>query len=337
MTRISNKLAYPLDVTISDEDYVIGTDADNLGKITKNFSVGNLREYIVGGLSPEIGGTLRISQITYTGVLTTPESVVNALDPDYEVLAYHNVFVKVNGQQFLLKLQDRFIGAGQDPVLNSDFIEFPISVGPQGEQGEQGIQGIQGEIGINWRGNWVSGTIYDPTDAVFFNGSSFICTENNFGSQAEDPETDTARWDLLAQVGNDGADGTSVVASGISTSVSGIGSELDPYIVETVNLQKTIDSFPYTLLSADNKHTIFVNNGASNVVIDVTNSLTDNFACVFIQKGTGTVTINATGTAVINKPTGLEPQIKGRYYWVLLEKDGSSVNYYLGGSLAVTP
>ena len=39
MTRISNKTAYPLDVTISDEDYVIGTDGDNLGKISNKYDV----------------------------------------------------------------------------------------------------------------------------------------------------------------------------------------------------------------------------------------------------------------------------------------------------------
>lgn len=292
MTRISNKTAYPLDITISDQDYVIGTDADNLGKITRNFSVGNLRDYILSGLSPIEGGTLRISQITYEGVLETPEDVVNALDPDYEVLAYHNVFVSVNGQQFLLKLQDRFIGATQTPVTSDDFIEFPISVGPQGEQGEQGEQGIQGETGPQ-------------------------------GPQGE-----------TGSQGPAGADGSVFLTDGISTVVEGLGTEEDPYRVDLFNLQKTINTFPYTLLSGDDKYTIFVDNRASNVVINVPDALVDNFSAVFIQEGIGSVTVQATGTATLSYPsTTLQNIVKGQYYWAMIEKKLTTDTYYLLGSL----
>jgi hypothetical protein len=286
MTKISNKTAYPLDITITDQDYVIGTDADNLGKITRNFSVGNLRNYILSGLSPVEGGTLRISEIAYTGVLTTPEDVVNALDPDYEVLAYHLVFVKVNGQQFLLKLQDRFIGTTSDAVTNEDFIEFPISVGPQGEQGEQGIQGEPGETGAT-------------------------------GPQGEP-----------------GLNGVSVTASGITTSVTGTGSEEDPYIVEIENLQKVVNSFPYTLVNTDDKQTIFIENGASDVIINVPDGLVSNFCCSFFQKGSGNVTIQASGTATLRFPnTLLQNIIKGQYYAAMVEKEIATDEYYLAGGL----
>ena len=292
MTRISNKLAYPLDVTITDQDYVIGTDADNLGKTTRNFSVGNLRDYILSGLSPIEGGTLKISEIAYTGVLTTPEDVVNALDPDYEVLAYHLVFVKVNGQQFLLKLQDRFIGATQDAVTNEDFIEFPVSVGPQGPQGIQGPEGPQGEAGENG--------VQGP----------------------QGPQ------------GPAGADGSVFLTDGISTVVEGLGTEEDPYRVDLFNLQKTINTFPYTLLSGDDKYTIFVDNGASNVVINVPDALVDNFSTVFIQEGIGSVTVQAAGTATLLYPsTTLQNIVKGQYYWAMIEKKLTTDTYYLLGSL----
>ena len=124
MTKINNKTAYPLDVTISDNDFVIGSDADNIGKITKNYAVGDLRRFINAGLSPDTGGTLRISDITYNGLLTSPADVANALDPAYEVLQYHVVLLSVNGNKYLLKLQDRFIGVDQTAVLDSDFILF---------------------------------------------------------------------------------------------------------------------------------------------------------------------------------------------------------------------
>lgn len=122
MTKINNKIAYPLDVTISDEDYVIGTDGDNLGKITKNFNIGSLRRFINSGLSPEVGGTLRFTEITYNGLLVSPADVANALDPIFEVLQYHVVVFNINGNRFLLKSQAQFIGVDQTELLDSDFI-----------------------------------------------------------------------------------------------------------------------------------------------------------------------------------------------------------------------
>ena len=122
MTRISNKLAYPLDVTISDEDYVIGTDGDNLGKITRNYNIGDLRRYINSGLSPEVGGTLKVSEITYNGVLTSPSEVANALDPNYQVLQYHIVIFSVNGNKYILKEQDITLGLSGTAITDEDFI-----------------------------------------------------------------------------------------------------------------------------------------------------------------------------------------------------------------------
>lgn len=297
MTKINNKIAYPLDINITDSDFVIGTDADNLGKITRNFSMGNLRDFILAGLSPIEGGTLRISEITYTGVLTTPEDVVNALDPDFEVLAYHLVFINVNGQQFLLKLQDTFIGSTSTLVINDDFIEFPISVGPIGPTGATGPTGPQG--------------IQGPTGATGPQGIQGIQ-----GIQ-----------------GLKGDDGVSITESGTSTTVTGDGSVLDPYVVEVVNLQKTISSFPYTLTNADDKNTIFVNNGASNVEINVPDGLVDNFSVVLIQKGSGDVSVIQSGSATLFFPSALQNIIKGQYYWAMVEKEITSDNYYLLGSL----
>lgn len=100
-----------------------------------------------------------------------------------------------------------------------------------------------------------------------------------------------------------------------------------------VNLQKTINTFPYVLTDADDTYTIFVDNSATNVVINVPDTLVQGFACVFIQKGTGTVTITETGTAVIFQPSTLQKVIKGTYFWALLEKDQATNDFYLGGSL----
>ncbi len=120
---------------------------------------------------------------------------------------------------------------------------------------------------------------------------------------------------------------------GVTTDVIGNGTTT-PYSVEVLNLQKTIDTFPHTLTSADDKYTIFVNNNGSNVVINVPNGLVNNFSCVFIQEGTGEVTIQQSGSATLLYPsTTLQNKIKGQYYWAMVEKKLTTNNYYLLGSL----
>lgn len=124
---------------------------------------------------------------------------------------------------------------------------------------------------------------------------------------------------------------------GVTAQISGDGSVLYPLKAETLNPQKTIGTFPYELTSDDDQYTIFVNNAASNVVINIPDTLKDNFTCVFIQKGTGTVTLTGIDASVVNIPSGLTNVIKGQFHQAILEKDTDTVNYYIGGSLTATP
>ena len=131
-----------------------------------------------------------------------------------------------------------------------------------------------------------------------------------------------------------GEDGVSIVEAGQSILVTGDGSALTPYNVSLVNLQKTISDFPHTLSNIDDKHTIFIENGNTDVVINVPNGLLDNFSCVFIQEGNGSVTIQESGTASVIYPnTTLQNVIKGQYYWAMIEKKLTTNTYYLLGSL----
>ena len=121
--------------------------------------------------------------------------------------------------------------------------------------------------------------------------------------------------------------------NGVTTTVDGDG-VITPYSVEVENLQKTISTFPYTLTSADDKYTIFINNGVSDVIINVPNGLVANFSCVFIQEGSGVVIIQQSGTATLLYPsTTLQNKIRGQYYWAMVEKKTTTDTYYLLGSL----
>lgn len=70
--------------------------------------------------------------------------------------------------------------------------------------GPQGEQGIQGEPGLNWRGEWDSMLSYAVDDAVYYEGSAYICVMKN---PIDPPEVDTDSWALLASKGDKGDKG----------------------------------------------------------------------------------------------------------------------------------
>ena len=104
MTAIKNKIAYSDKNPISDNDFLVGTNGDTIKKETKSFPVHALRDYLMQGLSPETGGTLKVTEIVYEGVLTTPEEVANALNPSHIIQRYEVVILSVNGDKYQLKL-----------------------------------------------------------------------------------------------------------------------------------------------------------------------------------------------------------------------------------------
>jgi len=123
MTKIKNVIAYPKDTVISDMDFVIGSDGDSIAKTTKNFFFGSIRDYLLEGLAPEVGGTLKYTEITNnTGAFTNPADLANSLIPSFTVLQYNIVVFTVNGNRYLLKLQDIAIGSVETPITNDDFI-----------------------------------------------------------------------------------------------------------------------------------------------------------------------------------------------------------------------
>jgi len=75
--------------------------------------------------------------------------------------------------------------------------------GPQGPQGVKGDKGDKGDKGLNWRGTWSNSTAYSVDDAVYYNGSSYVCIQANTGQTP----TNTSYWELIAQKGDTGAQG----------------------------------------------------------------------------------------------------------------------------------
>jgi len=127
MTKIKNTVAYVIKTPLALTDYAIGTNSEDNGVgMAKGQSISmqmvDIRNVVIAGLSPEIGGTLKITELEYTGVLTSPADVANNLDPVYIVSPYEVLMFNVNGNKYLLKLQDVTIGDGEPDIANSDFI-----------------------------------------------------------------------------------------------------------------------------------------------------------------------------------------------------------------------
>lgn len=124
MTKIKNKLAYSLKKPIALTDYVIGTNDETSAKATRNFQMSDIRDLIISGLSPIDGGELKITEIEYNGGLTSPSAVANALNPTYAVAQYELVVFNINGNKFILKLQDVILGVLQDAVTDDNFVNL---------------------------------------------------------------------------------------------------------------------------------------------------------------------------------------------------------------------
>lgn len=122
MARISRTDLYIYDGVVSENDFIIGSDGDGIGSKTRSYRLKEVRDFLLAGLSPIEGGTMLYTEYEYNGGLTSPAAVLNALNPVMTILPYHLLVVNVNGDRYILKLQDLVVGFTQTPIADSDFI-----------------------------------------------------------------------------------------------------------------------------------------------------------------------------------------------------------------------
>lgn len=148
-----------------------------------------------------------------------------------------------------------WFAAGDPPVgdvpSESSLYWFPLALqgatgptGPQGPQGETGATGPQGatgdtgatgpkgdkgDVGLVWKGPWNVATNYIVSDAVSFQGQSWICIQANFG---EGPSNGSTFWQLLAQKGDTGDIGNISASSPITYASNTIGLDYDALVID---------------------------------------------------------------------------------------------------------
>jgi hypothetical protein len=93
---------------------------------------------------------------------------------------------------------------GWGSAVNANFTSLNTAIAALqagGSSGPAGAAGAPGAVGIIWAGPWGSGTPYVATDAVSFNGSSYLALAPSTGVQ---PDTHPSTWALLALAGATG-------------------------------------------------------------------------------------------------------------------------------------
>jgi len=146
--------------------------------------------------------------------------------------------------------ETRNFSIGSIIALIGDVNQGPI--GPQGNTGPTGPQGPVGPAGLEWQGEWVSGTSYVEDDAVGYDGASWFCILATSGTTA--PDVDTTHWALLASQGAVGPTGPAGPIGPQGPGGEGITKVLKTTITSAQVLQ--LFTTPITILNSNNPLTV---------------------------------------------------------------------------------
>ena len=202
----------------------------------------------------------------------------------------------------------RFIGISErvnlterkSALLNSDTQPFTIqdiadtvgvgAQGPQGVQGPAGPLGPVGPAGLNWQGQWVSGTSYVADDAVGYGGASYFCILATSGTTT--PNLATTNWALLASQGAQGIQGVQGPTGAQGASGSAAAQTFGSLEIENVS--------PYQILSYDLNS--ITTTGASDKVVLPSSAEIGKIVYVFAMSNANSFSVrgNQSGTAVIS-------------------------------------
>lgn len=102
------------------------------------------------------------------------------------------------------------------------------ATGNTGIQGTVGVQGPTGNRGLFWESTWSQHLNYSPSQAVFYEGNTYICIESNANTI---PFGNTTIWDLLAQKGDIGPQGVQGMTGTGTQGAQGASGAIVPNVV----------------------------------------------------------------------------------------------------------
>ena len=192
---------------------------------------------------------------------------------------------------------------------------------------------------------------YTSTDCIASPNANIILDLPSGASQTEtnaalttalvykEQQVEDLRNSLLAIDGSE----TKIVA-GNNITVIGTGTNLNPYIVNTENLQKIISYTTdfvdnnYTLSNLDNGYDIIIENfneeellTSLNIIVPL--GLESKFKVRLLKINTGIVNVN--GDATLNRPPTTSAEIGHKNDWVSVERLYDTDIYFLTGALGL--
>lgn len=137
MTRIKNKIPYKVKNILAGSDYFPMTNSEhNVDGMSYEQTVSAdfdaVKAFVLAGMTPEVGGNLKIRKQILPTLITDISTTVNQMTPLYEIAPYEMLFFEISGHLYLLKNTNISVGVGGETLYNSDFIDFPVSVGATG-------------------------------------------------------------------------------------------------------------------------------------------------------------------------------------------------------------
>lgn len=337
---------YPLDTNVTQDDYVIGTDAESSFKATKNFKVSDLAK-VINEVNSEIPSD---GSWVYRFNADTPLPYGDFYTPGFDFNGGEDATISNLTEMFISN--KTFSGAEADKLLqlagqpgvviflvnkndynNYFLIKDPNIITLSGVQGYTKItftdtfwsksfnKGDEYGIRFMFTSNFTpdlykesnNSSVDNPTtppeggvhigkkdkvqvlkDKIIFDDDYIFLTSDlftNLASSQKPTDPNTIRNFRVVAIGNDGR--IYPLEWGDTQSDWIENNKNNRYHIKNRFAQKEISS-TYTLTASDNGHTIFVNNGAGDVTININPNLTgfeDFRYCKIIQMGKGKVDV----------------------------------------------
>lgn len=309
MTRIKNKTQYPLDVSISNDDYLLGTDAEG-SFATKSFSVEALSAHIVSYIAslPEVG----YESITDTGAKAAGNLItiigdyndsangtkITINDNAETVVISAGVYTRTSSEIQIGGTAGFYLTLNSDALSATRILTAPDAAGVIGLSVNGAVANASGDITVPASSATVSGIVELATIAEVDTGTDILRAITPAGLAGSALQTKVNGIEALADV----TDTTNVDAAGATmnadTSLVGYGYFLDEDNMVSNSATKTVSQQSVKKFVEDST---LLGQKYATVTKSANYTVTANDYSVICTTNNFSVTLLAAATAGIGK------------------------------------
>ena len=195
--------------SIRDEDASTWTDEENPNGYYNRWSTRTALGRLDGHYDYEEGG--------YTWGMAAGNENLSWISADdskgFRIMNYRTLMGQWSPEGFVY-VGPQFGGPDAPMSMGKNEPAHPIEMGPDGSMVMYGdLRMPDGGGGYNrpanWKGVWTAGTTYFDGDTVYYEGGSYIATEEHVADSSNAPGESDSLWDVFAEKGEDGEPGDS--------------------------------------------------------------------------------------------------------------------------------